>query len=165
MASESQEILLLKALRSDNVFSMAEFLFLLRNFEMDKEQERLGSYLEAHNVQMKELIDNSEKRLLLGLDIQRLKRGTFSPTQIMKAKANLTLPRPGLDQADIQRLTVLLFSPETGRRVLGQLESAGFITRESTPYQNKIIQSNGTVEREFARYLEELHESFRKAVV
>ncbi len=155
-ASFEPDPLLLKTLRSENVFVLSEFLFLLRAFDLVAQPAKLETYIEAHNTQLRDLIDKPEKRRLMGLEVPRLERGLFSPIQMHKAKANLLSATPGFDQADIQRLTILLFSPETGRRVIEALEQAGFIVRIETPYYSKIIQSRGTAEDCFADYLDDV---------
>ncbi len=154
--SKNSDPLQLQKLRSENVFALTEFLFLLQNFALTSDAQRLETYIKAHNQQLQDLINTPEQRVLMGLEVPRLKRGLFSAVQIHKAKANLSLPTPGLDQADMQRLTIMLFSPETGRRVLESLEAGGFITRTETPYQSKIIQSNGIAEGYFAQYLDDV---------
>ncbi|MFU1479027.1 hypothetical protein ACM25N_15475 [Roseovarius sp. C7] len=154
--SADTDPLLLKALRSENTFVLSEFLFLLEAFDLLSDPAKLETYIDAHNQQLQALIDDREERRLLGLEVPRLNRGLFSAIQLHKAKANLLSATPGLDQADIQRLTILLFSPETGRRVIEALEQAGFITRMETPYFSKIIRSKGVVERYFSEYLDQI---------
>ena len=156
--------LLLQKLRSENVFVVSEFLFLLRAFDLVAAPEKLETYIEAHNAQLAALIETPEQRRLMGLEVPRLKRGVFSPIQMHKAKANLLSSTPGFDQADIQRLTILLFSPETGRRVIEALEQAGFIARIETPYYSKIIQSAGFVEDAFAAYLDAVRATVGSAI-
>lgn len=148
--------LLLQKLRSENAFVLSEFLFLLRAFDLLRQPDKVETYVAAHNAQLQELIDTPEKRRLMGLEVPRLTRGLFSPIQVQKARANLMSATPGFDQADIQRLTILLFSPETGRRVIEALEQAGFLRRIETPYYSKIIQSAGFVEDAFAAYLDDV---------
>ncbi|RKF13830.1 hypothetical protein D6850_11555 [Roseovarius spongiae] len=152
-ASTDSDPGLLQTLRSENVFVLTEFLFLLRAFDLIAHPARLERYILTHNDQLQDLIDGPERRRLMGLEVPRLKRGMFSMIQIHKAKANLLSDTPGLDQADIQRLTIMLFSPETGRRVIENMERAGFLSRIATPYYSKIVQSHGVAEDCFARYL------------
>lgn len=152
-SSAESDPLLLQKLRSENVFVLTEFFFLLRAFDLIARPDRLEAYIISHNEQINDLIDSPERRKLMGLEVPRLKRGLFSMIQVHKAKANLLSATPGLDQADIQRLTIMLFSPETGRRVIESLEAAGFLTRIATPYYSKIVQSHGTAEDYFEEYL------------
>jgi len=156
LASVNPDPLLLQKLRSENVFVLGEFFFLLRSFNLIAQPDRLETYILTHNEQLNELINDPGRRKLMGLEVPRLKRGIFSMIQVHKAKANLLSTTPGLDQADIQRLTIMLFSPETGRRVIETLEAAGFLERITTPYYSKIVQSKGTVENYFAEYLDEV---------
>ena len=153
LASTDSDPLLLQKLRSENVFVLSEFFFLLRAFDLIAAPDRLEAYILKHNEQLNALIENAEQRKLMGLEVPRLKRGLFSMIQIHKAKANLLSATPGLDQADIQRLTIMLFSPETGRRVIESMEAASFLTRIATPYYSKIVQSHGRAEDFFAAYL------------
>ncbi|MEB8387724.1 hypothetical protein OO012_10825 [Rhodobacteraceae bacterium KMM 6894] len=155
-ACDGSDPQLLQKLRSENVFVLTEFLFLLRAFDLTAHPDRLEAYILAHNTQLADLIATPEKRRLMGLEVPRLQRGVFSAIQIDKAKANLLSNTPGLDQADVQRLTIMLFSPETGRRVIEALEAAGFISRVKTPYQSKIVQSHGQAEDFFAQYLAQI---------
>ena len=152
-ASIDSDPLLLQKLRSENVFVLSEFFFLLSAFDLIAHPNKLEAYILSHNRQLNDLIASDERRKLMGLEVPRLKRGVFSMIQVHKAKANLLSATPGLDQADIQRLTIMLFSPETGRRVIECLEAAGFLTRVATPYYSKIVQSHGTIEKFFAEYL------------
>ncbi len=156
LASCNPDPTLLQKLRSENVFVLSEFFFLLRSFDLIARPDRLETYILTHNRQLTDLIDTPERRKLMGLEVPRLKRGIFSAIQIHKAKANLVSATPGLDQADIQRLTILLFSPETGRRVIEAMEAAGFVQRIETPYYSKIVQSSGRAEDFFAQYLDEV---------
>lgn len=126
-SSKDPDPSLLQKLRSENVFVLTEFCFLLRSFALTSHPDRLESYITRHNQQLEELIADPARRRLMGLEVPRLHRGIFSSIQIQKARANLLSATPGLDQADIQRLTILLFSPETGRRVIEALEAAGFV--------------------------------------
>ncbi|QIE45647.1 hypothetical protein G5B38_08970 [Pseudohalocynthiibacter aestuariivivens] len=151
--SSDSDPLLLQKLRSENVFVLSEFFFLLSAFDLIASPAKLEAYILSHNEQLTTLIQNEEQRKLMGLEVPRLKRGVFSMIQVHKAKANLLSATPGLDQADIQRLTIMLFSPETGRRVIESMETAGFLTRVATPYYSKIVQSHGAVEKYFAEYL------------
>lgn len=155
-ASARDDPSLLQKLRSENVFVLSEFLFLLRAFDLATRPDRLEAYILAHNMQLRDLIETPEKRRLMGLEVPRLTRGLFSALQIDKAKANLASPTPGLDQADVQRLTIMLYSPETGRRVIEAMEAAGFLSRTLTPYQSKIIRSHGLAEECFTRYLAQI---------
>lgn len=155
-SSKDPDPSLLQKLRSENVFVLTEFCFLLRSFALTSHPDRLESYITRHNQQLEELIGDPARRRLMGLEVPRLHRGIFSSIQIQKARANLLSATPGLDQADIQRLTILLFSPETGRRVIEALEAAGFVRRIATPYHSKIVQSLGTAEDFFAEYLDEV---------
>lgn len=155
-ASNSSDPSLLQKLRNENVFVLSEFFFLLRSFNLITRADKLEAYIRKHNEQLQNLIDAPEERRLMGLEVPRLNRGIFSQIQIEKAKANLLSTTPGLDQADIQRLTITLFSPETGRRVIEALESAGFVCRTTTPYHSKIVQSFGTAEGIFAEYLDQV---------
>ncbi len=152
-AAPQSDPALLQKLRSENVFVLSEFFFLLRAFDLIAAPDRLEKYILSHNDQLQDLIVTPERRRLMGLEVPRLKRGLFSTIQIHKAKANLMSTTPGLDQADIQRLTIMLFSPETGRRVIEAMEVAGFLTRIATPYYSKIVQSHGLAEECFAAYL------------
>ncbi|MCZ4351866.1 hypothetical protein O4H61_05005 [Roseovarius aestuarii] len=156
LACKDDDPMMLQKLRSENVFVLSEFLFLLRAFDLTTHPDRLEAYILAHNAQLSDLIKTPEKRRLMGLEVPRLERGVFSALQIQKAKANLLSATPGLDQADVQRLTIMLFSPETGRRVIETLEAAGFIDRVMTPYQSKIVQSRGQAEDFFGRYLAQI---------
>ncbi|WP_136657362.1 hypothetical protein [Nitratireductor sp. XY-223] len=144
----------LRHLRHDNVFVFVEFFFLLNSFELTQSPEKFESYVRNHNEQISKLVENRDQRGLMGLEVPRLKRGLFSDDQIEKAKANLMTSTPGLDQADMQRLMITLFSHETARQVLENLETAGFMTRIATPYKSKIIQSSGIAEDAYLDYLE-----------
>lgn len=155
-SSADPDPLLLQKLRSENVFVMTEFFFLLRGFDLIAQPGKLESYIRSHNAQIADLMADPARRRLMGLEVPRLQRGIFSTIQIQKAKANLLSDTPGLDQADIQRLTILLFSPETGRRVIEAMDTAGFVRRIVTPYQSKIVQSLGTAEGFFAEYLDQV---------
>lgn len=152
-ASADSDPLLLQKLRSENVFVLSEFFFLLSAFDLIAHPDKLEAYILSHNSQLADLIASDERRKLMGLEVPRLRRGVFSMIQMQKAKANLLSATPGLDQADIQRLTIMLFSPETGRRVIECLEAAGFLIRVATPYYSKIVQSHGMLEKFFAEYL------------
>lgn len=154
--SKIQDPIFLQKLRSENVFVVAEFFFLLKEFAVIEESDKLSAYIRNHNMELQRLMDTPEECHLLGLGVQRLQRGMFSDLQIEKACGNLALPDGGLDQADIQKLMILLFSAETTRRLLENLEQAGLLERVTTPYQSKIVHSHGHLETFFVEYLEEV---------
>ena len=145
-----------KMLRGDGVFAMSEFLYLLSNLDLLSHPRRLATYLHSHTAKIDELIADPERRRILGLDVPRLKRGRFTDLQVAKTLANLAAHPPGLDQSDIQRLSILLFSPETCRKVLENLEEAGLVDRVATSYQSKIVVSKGIIEAHFETYLKEI---------
>lgn len=147
---------MLRALRSDNMFVLAEFLFLLDTFDLCADPDALEAYIQRHNAQIAALLEDPQERAVLGLEPPRLRRGLFTEAQITKARANLSLDPAGLDQVDVQRLTIMLFSPETMRRLLAGLEDAGFLDRLPTPYGSRVIRSHGVIEEVFRTYLDEV---------
>ncbi|HQZ11547.1 MAG TPA: hypothetical protein PK286_01560 [Devosia sp.] len=143
-------------LREDNVFVLVEYMFMFASLEVGRDGNSLESYIGGHNRYIAELLEDRAAQRTLGLSPQRIERGYFTAEQIQKARANLLLPTPGVDQADLQRLTVLLFSPETTRQTIEVLEKAGFLERITTPFRSKIIHSFGVAERLFGAYLDEI---------
>jgi hypothetical protein len=135
-------------LREDNVFVLIEYMFMFASLEVGRNVDSLEAYIAGHNRYISELLNDRAP--------QRIERGFFSAEQIQKARANLMLPTPGVDQADLQRLTVLLFSPETTRQTIEVLEKAGFVTRITTPFRSKIVHSLGIAEQLFKGYLDEI---------
>lgn len=156
-ASDDPSLQTLQKLRHENTFVFTEFYFLLHSFDLINSPDRLETYIRNHNTQIIDLIENPDRRTLMGLEVPRLKRGLFKDEQIEKAVANIEGKTPGLDQADMQRLMIMLFSPETARRVLTTLEIAGFMQRVETPYRSKIVLSKGVIEKMFSKYLSEVH--------
>ena len=143
-------------LREDNVFVLVEYMFMFASLEVGRNVDSLEAYIAGHNRYISELLNDRAAQRTLGLSPQRIERGFFSAEQIQKARANLMLPTPGVDQADLQRLTVLLFSPETTRQTIEVLEKAGFVTRITTPFRSKIVHSLGIAEQLFKGYLDEI---------
>jgi hypothetical protein len=144
-------------LRGDNVFVLCEYLFMFASLQIGSDAESLEAYIHQHNRYLAELLSDPDARRILAVSPQRLERGHFTAEHIQKARANLLLqPVPGVDQADLQRFTVLLFSPETARQTVEALERAGYLERITTPFRSKIIHSMGVVEDHFRTYLEEI---------
>lgn len=143
-------------LREDNVFSLIEYMFMFSSLQVGRDVDSLEGYIAQHNKYIEVLLKDRAQQRTLGLSPQRIERGFFTPEQIQKARANLMLPTPGLDQADLQRLTVLLFSPETTRQTVEVLEAAGFVERITTPFRSKIVHSSGVAEAMFKDYLDEI---------
>jgi hypothetical protein len=143
-------------LREDNVFVLIEYMFMFSSLQVGRNVDSLEAYIAGHNQYIAELLKDRAAQRTLGLSPQRIERGYFSAEQIQKARANLLLPTPGLDQADLQRLTVLLFSPETTRQTIEVLEKAGFVERITTPFRSKIVHSHGVAEMLFKDYLDEI---------
>lgn len=143
-------------LREDNVFVLIEYMFMFSSLQVGRNVDSLEAYIGGHNKYIGELLKDRAAQRTLGLSPQRIERGYFSAEQIQKARANLLLPTPGLDQADLQRLTVLLFSPETTRQTIEVLEKAGFVERITTPFRSKIVHSFGVAETLFKDYLDEI---------
>ena len=144
-------------LRSDNVFVLSEYLFMFANLQIGGHVDSLEAYIHEHNLYIAELLGDAEGRRTLGVSPQRIERGHFTAEHIQKARANLLMqPVSGVDQADLQRFTILLFSPETARQTVEVLERAGYLERITTPFRSKIIHSMGVVEDLFRTYLEEI---------
>jgi len=144
-------------LRGDNVFVLCEYLFMFASLQIGDDADSLEAYIHQHNRYIAELLADPDARRILAVSPQRVERGHFTAEHIQKARANLLMkPVSGVDQADLQRFTVLLFSPETARQTVEVLERAGYLERITTPFRSKIIHSMGVVEDLFRGYLQEI---------
>jgi hypothetical protein len=137
-------------LRSNEVFQVAEFFYLVQKFGLS-DRRKIRLYLLRHNQDLKELIADKEKRELLGLSRSRLEDGLFSEQGIEKVVQQISDGHLRLDQSDLGRLLVTLISPETTRKAVVALAKGGLLTR--VRIGQVLVVSNGVLESYFEKHL------------
>ena len=150
--SLNQSLHFVSQLRQESAYQMAEFLYLLRAFRIDSE-DQIRRYADLHNRHLETLTKDRAKLRRLGLSPTRVLRGMFSPESIPKLVENYRSEAGAIDQSDLARLLIEVMSPETCRKTTMILTKAGYMERWRSPYQSVLVRSTGVLECLFARSL------------
>lgn len=151
-ASRQQSEDVLAALRTDTVYLIAEFFYLLRAHRIDAADD-LQRLAELHNRYISDLIADKSRMDRFGLTADRLLDAIFTGDTMPRLIQQWS-ERPGaIDQSNLARFLVTLMSAETCRKIVVACEQAGFLHRERTRAGAAIIVSSGNLEAIFARYV------------
>lgn len=150
---------MISILRNDNTYQVAEFYFMLDEFGMS-DPVCLGRFIDRHNQDMEELLASPDQMAAQGLPKARVFDAIFSSEQRAKVLENAARGQLRLDQSDIGRFLATLMSPETCRKTLVALASAGLLERKSIG--QVIIVSSGVVEGFFRAHLRYIADAIRE---
>ena len=155
-ASGSDDPGILGRLRTQPVYHMAEFFFLLRAYGLER-AEQLREIVRLHNAQIAALQADKERRDLFGFGGTRLKKALFDEASENKLVVNYE-HMGGFDQSDLSRLLIEVMAPETCRSTVVDLEKAGLLKRSTGVYNAVVVSSTGRIETAFARHVRFLRE-------
>ncbi len=152
----------LAALRSDATYQLAEFLFLLRGFEISTVND-LDGLIERHNTYASGLLQNAEKMRRMGLTKERVLAAIFDgETRPRILKLWLDEPR-ALDQSTLARLLVAVMSDETARKTIVACGKAGFLDRKMSVFRIMLVRSRGILEDIYGQCLREVRLKIQSA--
>ena len=151
-ASLDKSDAVLEMLRTDFLYQISEFYFLLSGFGIRSLQD-FDDLIERHNSYLTLLLKNPEKMTRIGLNQQRVLKAIFdgeTKPRVLKIWED----DPGtIDQSSLSRLLVSVMSDETARKVLVACEKAGFVTRTNSVFRLLLVKSNGILERIYGQSL------------
>ena len=151
-ASLDKSDAVLEILRTDFLYQISEFYYLLSGFGI-KSLEDFDSLIERHNSYLASLLKNPQKITRIGLNEQRVLKAIFdgeTKPRVLK----IWKDDPGtIDQSSLSRLLVSVMSDETARKVLVACEKAGFVTRTNSVFRLLLVKSNGILERIYGQSL------------
>ena len=151
-ASLDKSDAVLEMLRTDFLYQMSEFYFLLSGFGI-RSLEDFDNLIERHNAYLSSLLKDPKKMARLGLKQQRVMKAIFdgeTKPRVLKVWED----DPGtIDQSSLSRLLVSVMSDETARKVLVACEKAGFITRTNSVFRLLLVKSSGMLERLYGQSL------------
>jgi hypothetical protein len=154
-ASQSDDEQALALLRTEPCYQMAEFFYLLRARGIES-VDAIEALAELHNQYIVELMKDPAKVGRLGLNAERLLDAMFT-ADTMPRLLQTWREQPGtIDQSNLARLLVGVMSTETCRKVVVACATAGFLTRERTPYGTIVVSSRGQLERVFGSCFRDL---------
>lgn len=143
-------------IRSESTYQIAEFYYLADEFRL-ADRRRIRAFLNRHNSDMDELLQDKNKRETMKLISQRIEEAKFKDFQIERVVENIIDNKLRLDQTDIGRLLSPLMSPETCRKALISLSKGGLINRINVG--QALIISNGNLEKYFKKHLSQIAEA------
>ena len=145
----------LEILRTDFLYQIAEFYFLLSGFGI-KSLEDFEGLIERHNSYLTSLLKDPNKMSRIGLNQQRVLKAIFdgeTKPRVLK----IWKDDPGtIDQSSLSRLLVGVMSDETARKVLVACEKAGFVTRTNSVFRLSLVKSNGILEGIYGQSLRKI---------
>lgn len=148
-------------LRQENVYSIAEFYYLLKVFGIDS-ASKLRKFAESHNKNVEELLENSEQREKLGVQPQRLRDARFETSdKLDRLVLNCGENTIRISQSDLARFMVEYMSSESCRTSVKILTDAGYLRRVKSPFGAVLVQSTGALENIYGDYIR----SFRKGLM
>jgi len=135
-----------ETLRTDMMYQLAEFYYLLSAFGIVSTTDFDG-LLERHNDYLTALLADPQKMSRMGLTKSRVLKAIFdgeTRPRVLKVWADA----PGtIDQSSLARLLVGVMSDETARKTVVACASAGFLARETSVFRMVLVRSNGVMER------------------
>ncbi|MBR0731684.1 hypothetical protein ABIF64_001736 [Bradyrhizobium japonicum] len=131
-------------------FEVAEFYYLVDRYNLN-DKRNIRAFILHHNADVEECLTNKDKRMSLGLSVQRLKESLFSETQIERVVQSVAEGKLRLSQTDLACLLYQIMSAEKTRRAVLALAKAGLLIRINIGMV--LIVSDGTLEKYFERHL------------
>jgi hypothetical protein len=144
-ASASQAEQVLVTLRLEATYQLAEFYYLLAGQGL-RTAEQIETLTNLHNSYIVELTKDNKKMSRLGLASERLIDAMFTIDTLPRLLQNWREKPGAIDQSNLARFLVTVMSTETCRKVVVAAGTAGFLTREKTPYGTMLIASCGVLE-------------------
>ena len=135
-------------LRLESVEQMAEFLFLMKTFELNSNPDKLQLYLEGYNNRIRSKLakvkDNKYGYTESGVPASRLQKGILEPwqTQAMIDEAEDMGLR--YDQSSLGALLIEAMSLASSRNLIILLSGCGFLKRKGSGTKN--VRSTGILE-------------------
>lgn len=151
-ASLDKSDAVLEILRTDFLYQISEFYYLLSGFNINKTED-FDELIERHNSYLEFLLKDPSKMTRIGLNEQRVLKAIFDGETKPRA-LKVWADDPGtIDQSSLCRLLVSVMSDETARKVLVACEKAGFVTRKNSVFRLLLVRSNGILERIYGQSL------------
>ena len=145
-AAQDQSPGLVRRLKSDSVFQIAEFFFLLKCHGITTTKQ-VRAFARLHNEYLGEAMNSPAKLERLDRTRMQLDGAFFSDIGIEKLAENFSRNPPSFDQSDLCRFLVTQQSYENCRRSLKTLREAGLLEAQRTPYGSVLLHSPGTLEQ------------------
>lgn len=151
-ASADRSDSVVSLLRSDAMYQIAEFYFLIFAFEI-RSTEEFDELIERHNSYIASLLNDSAKMSRMGLGKERL-LGSIFDGETRPRVLRMWSEQPGtVDQSSLARFLVTVMSDETTRKILIASGKAGFVTRERSVYRLMLVRSTGVMEDIYGKCL------------
>jgi len=142
----------LEMLRTDFLYQISEFYYLLLGFGIKSIQD-FDDLIERHNSYLTSLLKNPQKMARIGLNEQRILKAIFDG-ETRPRVLKIWEDDPGtIDQSSLSRLLVSVMSDETARKVLVACEKGGFVTRTNSVFRLLLVKSNGILEQIYGQSL------------
>ena len=151
-AARSHERELLRRLKSDSVFQIAEFFFLLQCHGIVNVKQ-VKAFARLHNEYLRNAMNTPEKLERIDRTKSQLDGAFFSDIGIEKLGENFQRTPPSFDQSDLCRFLVTQQSFENCRRSLKILREAGLLEAERIAYGSLILHSRGLLEQVYGNHI------------
>jgi hypothetical protein len=146
---------IVKVLRLEATYQIAEFIYLLAANEINTEDD-LRRLADIHSKYVDLLTKDTMKMSRLGLTRERLLDAIFTADTLPRLLENWRDYPGSIDQSNLARLLVTVMSSETCRKVVVACEKAGFLQRKRTSYGTMLVRSTGQMERIFGGCIREM---------
>ena len=143
---------LLRRLRSDSVYKITEFFFLLKCHEI-RTVSQVKAFARLHNEYLQDAMNTPEKLEKLDRTKSQIDGAFFSDLGIEKLGENFRRNPPSFDQSDLCRFLVTQQSFENCRRSLKVLRETGLLEEEKIPYGSLVLHSPGVLEQIYRDHL------------
>ena len=154
-AARCHERDLLRRLKSDSVFQIAEFFFLLECHGIATVAQ-IKAFARLHNEYLRDAMNTPEKLERLERTKTQIDGAFFSDIGIEKLAENFQRKPPSFDQSDLCRFLVTQQSFENCRRSLKVLREAGLLEEQRIAYGSLILHSCGLLEQIYRDHIDTL---------
>lgn len=141
-----------RRLRSDSVFQIAEFFFLLQCHGIAT-VEQIKAFARLHNEYLRDAMNAPDKLERLDRTRAQLDGAFFSDIGIEKLGENFQRNPPSFDQSDLCRFLVTQQSFENCRRSLKVLRVAGLLEARRIAYGSLVLHSRGRLEQVYRSHI------------
>ena len=142
-------------LKSDSVFQIAEFFFLLKCHGI-RTARQVAEFARLHNEHLARVIASPEKLERLDRTRSQVDGASFSEVGIEKLVENFRRKPPSFDQSDLCRFLVTQQSFESCRKSLRVLRDVKLLDETRIAYGSKILHSPGTLEQVYRSHVDAL---------
>lgn len=142
-------------LKSDSVFQIAEFFFLMQCHGI-KTAKQIREFARLHNEYLEKVLNSPEKLEKLERTRSQVDGAFFSEVGIDKLAENFRRKPPSFDQSDLCRFLVTQQSFENCRRSLKILRDVRLLDEKRTAYSSIILHSRGILERIYRNHIDSL---------